>query len=203
MPQRKGLAAQPRRITVLRVLDVEKNRKARKYSRGELARRVLWGCMQPLFRFSPRPCFGWRRFLLRCLGARIGRHVHIYRTVTISIPWNLEVGNYAAIGDHAFIYDLGRITIGARATISHRAHLCAGTHDYTKSDFPLLRPPITIGEQAWVCADAFVGPGVTVGEGAIVAACAVAVKNVAPWTIVGGNPAKFIKERSLKDRVGG
>lgn len=178
-----------------RVLDVEQNRRAQKYSRGELTRRVLWGCVQPLFRFSPRPCFGWRNFLLRCFGAQIGRQVHIYRTVTIVIPWNLEVGEYAAIGDHALVYNLGRVTIGARATISHRAHLCGGTHDYTKVDFPLLRPPIMIQEQSWICADAFIGPGVTVGAGAIVAARAVVVKDVAPWTIVAGNPAKFIKER--------
>ena len=177
------------------MLDVKQNRRAQKYSRGELARRVLWACVQPLFRFSPRPCFAWRNFLLRCFGARIDRHVHIYRTVTIVIPWNLEAGAYAAIGDHALIYNLGRVTIGARATISHRAHLCAGTHDYTKTDFPLLRPPIVIGEQSWVCADAFIGPGVTVGAGAIVAARAVVVKDVAPWTIVAGNPAKWIKER--------
>lgn len=165
-----------------------------------MARRILWSCVQPLFRFSPRPCFGWRRFLLRCFGANIGRQVHIYRTVMISIPWNLEVEDYAAIGDHAFIYNLGHISIGARATISHRAHLCAGTHDYTKADFPLLRPPIRIREQAWVCADAFVGPGVTVGAGAIVAARAVAIKDVAPWTIVAGNPARVIKERLANER---
>lgn len=177
------------------MLEVEKNRKAQKYSRTELARRVLWGCVQPLFRLSPRPCFGWRRFLLRLFGARIGRQVHIYRTVTIVIPWHLEVRDYAAIGDHAFIYNLGQITIGERATISHRTHLCAGTHDYTKAEFPLLKLPITIEPQAWICADAFVGPGVTVGEGAIVGACAVAVKDVDPWTIVGGNPAKFLKRR--------
>lgn len=184
------------------MLDVAQNRSARKYSRGELARRVLWSSVQPLFRFSPRPCFGWRCFLLRLFGARVGRDVHIYRTVTVSIPWNLEVGDYAAIGDHTFIYNLGRVTVGARATISHRAHLCAGTHDYTKADFPLLRPPIRVGEDAWVCADAFIGPGVTVGAGAIVAARAVAVKDVAPWTIVAGNPAKFIKARVPNGRTG-
>jgi putative colanic acid biosynthesis acetyltransferase WcaF len=185
------------------MLDVAENRKARKYSRGDLARRVLWGCAAPLFRWSPRPCFGWRAFLLRLFGAKIGRHVHIHRTVTIWIPWNLEVGDYAAIGDHAFIYNLGPIAIEERATISHRAHLCAGTHDYTKADFPLLKPPIRIRGQAWVCADAFIGPGVTVGAGAIVAARAVAVKDVAPWTIVGGNPAKWIKERVPSDATKG
>ena len=177
------------------MLNVEQNRKAQKYSRMENLRRILWGCAQPLFRFSPRPCFGWRRFLLRLFGAKIGQHAHIYRTVKISLPWNLNVGDYAAIGDEALIYNLGLITIQARATISHRAHLCAGTHDYIRADFPLLRPPITIGEQAWICADAFVGPGVTVGEGAIVGARAVAVRDVAPWTIVAGNPARFAKRR--------
>jgi putative colanic acid biosynthesis acetyltransferase WcaF len=185
------------------MLDVEQNRKARKYSRAELAKRVLWGCVQPLFRFSPRPCFGWRALLLRLFGAKIGKHVHIYRTVHITIPWNLEVGDYAAIGDHAFIYNLGQITIEERATISHRAHLCAGTHDYTKKDFPLLRPPIRVRGLAWVCADAFIGPGVTVGAGAIVAARAVAVKDVPPWTIVGGNPARKIKERVPNDGTNG
>jgi putative colanic acid biosynthesis acetyltransferase WcaF len=176
-------------------LDVVQNRKARKFTRGELVRRVLWGVVQPLFRFSPRPCFVWRNFLLRCFGARIGRDVHIYRTVTVVIPWHLEVGDYAAIGDHAFVYNLGQIRIGERATISHRTHLCAGTHDYRRADFPLIKAPIEIGAQAWVCAEAFVGPGVTLGEGAIVGACAVAVKDVPPWTIVGGNPAKVLKQR--------
>ena len=157
---------------------------------------MLWGCANPLFRFSPRPCFGWRAFLLRCFGAKIGRQVHIYSSATIYFPWNLEAGDYSAIGEHAFIYNLGRVTLGARATISHRAHLCAGTHDYTKADFPLLRLPITIGEQVWICADAFVGPGVTIGEGAILGARAVAMQDVAPWVIAAGNPACVIKPRA-------
>src|ERR1041385_6115605 len=130
------------------MLNVERNRGARKYSSAEMTRRVLWTLAQPLFRLSPRPCFGWRRFLLRMFGARIGREVHVYRTVTVAIPWNLEIGDFSAIGDGALVYNLGRISIGARATISHRAHLCAGTHDYTKADFPLLRPPISIRDGA-------------------------------------------------------
>lgn len=179
------------------MLDVEQNRRAQKYSRGTMARRIFWILVQPLFRFSPRPCFGWRRFLLRCFGATLGRHVHIYNSVIIYFPWNLNAGDYAAIGERALIYNLGRVTIGARATISHGAHLCAGTHDYTKKDFPLLRPPIDIGEMAWICADAFIGPNVSIGEGAIVGARAVAVKDVAPWTIVIGNPARFVRKRPM------
>ena len=177
------------------MLDVEQNRRARKYSLGEMIRRVLWTLVQPLVRFSPRICFGWRRFLLRCFGAKIGRRVHIYSSATIYFPWNFEAGDDSAIGEGALIYNLGRVTLGERVTISHRAHLCAGTHDHTKPDFPLLRPPITIGSEAWICADAFVGPGVTVGEGAIVGARAVAMKDVKPRVIVIGNPARESKAR--------
>ena len=182
---------------VFRMLDIKKNRRAQKYSSGEMARRISWTCVQPLFRFSPRPCFAWRRFLLRCFGAKVGRNVHVYPSATIYFPWNLEVEEESAIGEYVFIYNLGRVTIGARVTISHRAHLCAGTHDHTRSDFPLVRPPITIGAKAWICADAFVGPGVAIGEGAIVGAGSVVMKDVKPWMIVVGNPARESKRREI------
>lgn len=162
-----------------------------------MVRRVFWALVQPLFRFSPRPCFGWRRFLLRCFGAKVGRNVHIYPSVKIYLPWNLEAGGHSAIGEDAFIYNLGLVTLGERVTISHRAHICAGTHDHSKADFPLLRPTIAIGNEAWICADAFVGPGVTIGEGAIVGARAVAIKDVRPWMIVVGNPARETKRREI------
>jgi putative colanic acid biosynthesis acetyltransferase WcaF len=179
------------------MLNVEQNRRARKYSSGEMIRRVSWTLVQPLFRCSPRICFGWRRFLLRCFGAKIGRSVHVYPSATIYFPWNFEAGNESAIGEHALIYNLGHVRLGERVTISHRAHLCAGTHDHTKADFPLMRPPIAIGPDAWICTDAFVGPGVTVGEGAIVGARAVAMKDVKPWSIVIGNPARESKRREI------
>jgi putative colanic acid biosynthesis acetyltransferase WcaF len=181
------------------MLDIEQNRRARKYSLGEMTWRALWTIAQPLFRFSPRRCFGWRRFLLRCFGAKIGRKVHVYASATIYFPWNLEVGDESAIGEHALIYNLGRVTIGPRATISHRAHLCAGTHDHMKADFPLLRPPITIGPDVWICAEAFVGPGVTIGEGAVVGARAVAMRDVRPWRVVIGNPARECRRREIAE----
>ena len=115
------------------------------------------------------------------------------------MPWNLEIGDWSSIGEHAFIYNLGKVTIGSKTTISHRAHLCAGTHDYTDRSLPLLKLPITIQDSAWVCADAFVGPGVTVGEGAVVGARSVVVKDVEPWMVVAGNPAIAIKKREMKD----
>lgn len=183
----------------LPALDIAANRRARKYSRSELVRRALWCVGRLAFRFSPRPCFGWRRFVLRCFGAKVGAHVNTYPSTWIYFPWNLAVGDWSALGEDAFIYNLGPITLGEKVTISHRAQLCAGTHDYTQPDLPLLKPPIAIHSQAWVCADAFIGPGVTVGEGAIVGARAVVTKNVEPWAIVAGNPAKLIKMRILKN----
>src|SRR6266542_3947892 len=177
------------------MLDIATNRQAVKYSRTEMGLRLLWSFGQWAFRLSPRPCFGWRRFVLRCFGAKIGGRVNVYPSATIYFPWNLDAGDESAIGEHAFIYNLGRVTLGARVTISHRAHVCAGTHDYTKADFPLLRPPIMIGSEACSCADAFGGAGVTIGEGAIVGARAVAVKDDRPWSIVIGNPAREIKRR--------
>jgi putative colanic acid biosynthesis acetyltransferase WcaF len=182
----------------LPTLDIAANRQARKYSLGELVRRVIWSLGRLAFRLSPRPCFGWRRFVLRCFGAEIGAHVNTYPSTWIYFPWNLTVGDWSAIGEEAFIYNLGLVTLGEKVTISHRAQLCAGTHDYTQPDLPLLKPPIVIHSQAWVCADAFIGPGVTVGEGAIVGARAVVTKNVEPWDIVAGNPAKLVKKRTLK-----
>jgi putative colanic acid biosynthesis acetyltransferase WcaF len=149
-----------------------------------------------LFRFSPRIFWGWRASLLRMFGATIGRKVHIYQSARIEIPWNLSIGDYAAIGDRATIYNLGKLSIGPGATISQGAHLCGGTHEYKKADMALVKAPITIGKGAWVCADAFVGPHVVIGDYAIVGARAVAMRHVDAWTIVVGNPAKSIGRRS-------
>ena len=178
-------------------LDISGNRKAAKYSRSELAVRFLWSLGQWLFRLSPRPCFGWRRVVLRCFGAKVATHVHVYSSTRIYFPWNLSVGDWSAVGEEALIYNLGPVTIGQKVTISHRAHLCAGNHDYRRPDMPLLKPPIGIKDQAWICADAFVGPGVLVGEGAVVGARAVVVRDVEAWTVVAGNPARCIKKRVL------
>ncbi|MGE4061425.1 MAG: putative colanic acid biosynthesis acetyltransferase [Sphingomonadales bacterium] len=178
------------------MVDVAANRSARKWSRRELAGRIVWVLATPLFALSPRPLWGWRRLLLRLFGARIGRDVHIYPSVRVTIPWNVRVGDGTAIGDRAILYALGQITIGARVTVSQQAHLCAGTHDWRQPDMPLVKMPIRIGDDAWICADAFIGPGVTVGAAAIVGARAVAVKDVPPGVIVGGNPARVLRPRN-------
>lgn len=169
-----------------------------RFSLGNKFKRLGWNIAYLLlFRTSPRPLFGWRRFLLRCFGARIGHKANIYPTTKIWGPWNLVMADYACLGPDVDCYCMDTITIGANATVSQYAYLCTGTHDISDPHMKLQHSPITIGASAWVCADAFVAPGITIGEGAVVGARGCVFKNVEPWTVVGGNPAKFIKKRVL------
>lgn len=179
-------------------LDINAARSARPYSTSEYLGRVLWALAIPLFRLSPRPCYRWRRVLLRCFGATIGREVRIHPSARIVIPWNLTIGDEASLGDRVLVYNLGPVRIGPRATVSHLAHLCAGSHDYLDPRLPLMRLPIEIGADAWICAQSFVGPGLSIGAGAVVAACAVVTRPVDPWAVVAGNPARFVKLRVMR-----
>lgn len=179
-------------------LDIAAARAARPYTRAEYAGRVLWALATPLFRFSPRPLHGWRRTLLRLFGASVGRDVSIHPSARIVIPWNLSIGDQSSLGDRALVYNLGRVTIGARSTVSHLAHLCAGSHDYLDPALPLLRLPIEIGSDVWVCAQAFVGPGLTLGDGCVVGAGAVVTRSVEAWTVVAGNPAALVRQRVMR-----
>ena len=176
--------------------DVSENRKARKWSHGELFGRLLWDLLhRPLFAWTPRQLWIWRRVVLRVFGAKIGRHVHIYPTVKIAIPWTLSVGDASAIGDGAIVYSLGPIEIGERVTVSQYVHLCAGSHNFLDPSLPLTKPEIKIADGAWICADAFIGPDVTVGARTIVGARAVVTKNLDAGLIVAGNPARVLRER--------
>ncbi|MBA3487513.1 MAG: putative colanic acid biosynthesis acetyltransferase [Lysobacter sp.] len=179
-------------------LNIAAARAARPYSRMEYLGRLLWALATPLFRLSPRLCHGWRRWLLRRFGATVGCDVTIHPSVRITIPWNLSIGDQASLGERALVYNLGPVRIGPRATVSHLAHLCAGSHDHLDAALPLLRMPIEIGADAWVCAQAFVGPGVVIGDGAVVAAAAVVCRSVEPWMIVAGNPARPVKRRVMR-----
>ena len=135
--------------------------------------------------------------LLRLFGARIGASCTIRRTSRVYYPWLLEMGELGCLGDDVVVYNLGMVRLGARSSLSQEAYICAGTHDYTSLAMPLVTAPITVGADAWICARAFIGPGVKVGDGSVVAACAVVTRDVAPWMIVGGNPAQVIKKREM------
>lgn len=158
--------------------------------------RALWMIVRGVvFKHTWHNWYEIRNGLLRLFGAKIGRSVKIRPSARIEVPWNLAMGDYSSIGDFGIVYNLGPITVGRRVTISQYAHLCAGTHDYTRADMPLIRPRITIEDDAWIAAQAFVGPEVTVGRGAILGACGVAMKSLEPMTIYAGNPAKAVKPR--------
>ncbi len=179
-------------------LNISKNRNSRPYASSEYFMRLIWNIISPLFKYSPRHLYFWRNFLLRLLGAKIGKKVHIYPSVEILLPWKLELGDEISIGDKVIIYNLGLITIGDRSTISQRVHLCGGSHDYTDQSMRLIRSTIQIGSETWICADAFIGPDLIIGDGSIVGAASVVTKNIPPWQVFGGNPARYIKKRILK-----
>src|SRR5690606_6506097 len=132
------------------------------YSRREYARRFGWLIVQAtLFRLPLPRAYGWRRWLLRMFGARLGAHAGIRRTVRIMHPWLLEMGDWSMLGDRVDVYNLGPVRIGNHTVVSQDAVLCAGTHDHTDPSLPLKRPPVVLGSGVWVAAGAFIGPGVT------------------------------------------
>jgi putative colanic acid biosynthesis acetyltransferase WcaF len=168
-------------------------------SRGNRVARFLWGWVyRLLFRPSPQFFYAWRRMLLRTFGAKIGHGAIVHPSVRIWAPWNLEMDDHACLAFGVDCYCVDKVSLGRRATVSQDAFLCTASHDIHDPATPLVTRPIRIAEGAWVFARAFIGPGVTLGEGAVAAACAVVVKDVEPWTVVGGNPAKVIGKRELR-----
>jgi putative colanic acid biosynthesis acetyltransferase WcaF len=145
--------------------------------------------------WTPPPLHAWRAMILRAFGARIGAGARVYGSVDVFYPPNLTVGQNAVIGWKVNVYCQGPITLGDGAIVSQFAHLVTGTHDIDDRGFQLITRPITIGANAWVAANAFVGPGVTIGEGAVLGACGVAFRDLPPWTVHAGNPARFIRNR--------
>lgn len=169
------------------------------FSLQNRVRRLMWDIVAfLLFKPSPKPLHHWRSFLLRCFGAKVGRGVHVYPKVKIWAPWNLELGDECGIANGAILYSQGKISIGRKTVVSQGAHLCAGTHDYTKPGFPLITMPIAIGDYAWVAAEAFVHPGVTIGEGSVIGARGVVSTDMPPWMVCAGHPCKPIKERRFE-----
>jgi putative colanic acid biosynthesis acetyltransferase WcaF len=161
--------------------------------------RYLWGIVSLIaFRASPRLLNAWRVWLLRMFGAKIGRNCVVHPTVKVWAPWNLRMGDYCALSASVDCYCMDVVILGDQVTISQYTHLCAGSHDIEDPTMKLVTNPIRIESQAWVCSGAFVGPGVTIGEGSVVAARGVVVRDVEDWSVVGGNPAKFIKRRRLR-----
>ncbi len=162
-------------------------------------KRILWFVVNAtLFRVMGGCVFkGFRNKLLRLFGARVDCDALVYSSCTIFAPWNLKIGR-ACIGPNTNIYNKALIEIGNDSVVSQGSYLCTASHDISSVMLPLKTASIRIEDHVWIASDAFVGMGVTIGEGAVVGARACVFKNVDPWTVVGGNPSKFIKKREIK-----
>lgn len=160
--------------------------------------RLLWqfACLL-LFRPTLRNAFAWRRFVLRCFGAKIGKGAAIYASARIWAPWNLSMEPHSCLGDYVDCYNPAPIRLGVGAIVSQYTYLCTATHDFNDIDHPLVVAPITIGDFAWVTADCFISPGTEVGQGAVVLARSTVLQSIPAWEVWGGSPARKLSERKL------
>lgn len=157
---------------------------------------LLWQLVQAtLFRLSPQPLYAWRRALLRLFGAEVGSGVLVRPSARVTYPWKVRLGDHCWIGDSAELYSLGPISIGANAVVSQKTYICAATHDSEDLAFPLLAAPVTIEPECWIAADCFVGPGVTIRHGAVVAARSTVRSDIPAGTVAAGSPATVRKFR--------
>jgi putative colanic acid biosynthesis acetyltransferase WcaF len=162
--------------------------------------RLLWKVVWR-FLFRPTPWF-WhapRRILLRLFGAKLGCGVQVMPSVKIWAPWNLTIGDYSTVSHGVDLYNVGRLEIGSHATVSQRAFLCTASHEIDHPNMPLTTAPIRIGDGAWVCAEVYVNPGVTIGTDAVAGVRSVVLKDVPARQVVGGNPATAIRERKISN----
>jgi putative colanic acid biosynthesis acetyltransferase WcaF len=166
------------------------------FSLGNRLRRLVWNvCWALLYRPSPRPFHGWRSFLLRLFGAKLGPDCHFYPGSRVWAPWNLVCADHVAAGNGVEIYNPATLHLDSHVILSQQAYICGATHDYNDPAFPLIAYPMRLGAYAWVCARASVAPGVNVGEGAVLGLGSVATKDLEPWSVYLGVPAMKIKDR--------
>lgn len=168
-------------------------------SRSNQIKRLIWTIVWGVFaRPLPRSVANsWKIFLLRLFGANVHHTSVVYSSVRIYQPWNLEMEEYACLAPEVDCYNVGKVIIRSHATVSQKSYLCSASHNVYSKNHELISKPIVIESQAWIGAEAFIGLGVRIGEGAVVGARAAVFKDVESWTIVGGNPAKYLKDRKL------
>ncbi len=166
--------------------------------RSAITVQIWWILQDTIFRWSPQAFYPWRNFLLRLFGAKIGKSVQFRSTVRVTYPWKLTVGDHVWIGDDCVFYNLGEITIGSSVAIAHDVYFCTGLHDYTRISFPIEQEPIHIEDEVWLPNDIFIGPGVTIGRGAVVGARSTVLKDLPPGMICYGYPAKPVRPREIR-----
>lgn len=156
---------------------------------------LWWFAQATIFKWSPQFLYGWRRFLLRCFGASIGKKVIIRPSAQITYPWKLTIGDYSWIGDDVSLYTLGNIEIGANVVISQKSYICTASHDYSSQNFDIFNDKVIINNKVWLATDVFVAPGVTIGKGSVVGARSSVFNDLPEMMLCVGTPAKPIKPR--------
>ena len=170
--------------------------------RSALNVQLWWFVQATFFQWSPQFAYAYRRWLLRLFGAKIGKGVIIRPSVTITYPWKVSIGDHAWVGDNVVLYSLGEIEIGNNSVVSQRSYICTGDHDFTQPDFPIRSRKITIGEQAWVAADVFIAPGITIGAGAVIGARSSVFMDMPAGMLCFGSPCKAFKKRVTQNLDG-
>ena len=170
---------------------------------GEKVKNMVWGMINStLLRFAPPQLAifrKWRVVWLRLFGAKVDWSASVHPRAKIEYPWNLTMGRQSSIGERAWVYAMAPISIGENTCVGKETYLITGSHDIGSNRFELITKPITIGSGCWLTTGVTVLQGVTIGDYAVVAANATVVKDVEAWTVVGGNPARFIKKRVIED----
>ena len=166
------------------------------FSRRNRLARVMWKVVWLLlFLPSPPPAHSWRCWLLRRFGAQVGSPCYVYNSVEIWAPWHLRMADHSTLGRRVICYSMAPVSLGERVVVSQGVHLCTGSHDYESERFQLFAMPITIGADAWVCAEAFVGPGISIAPGAVIGARSVVTRDQPAWMVCAGNPCRPLKVR--------
>jgi putative colanic acid biosynthesis acetyltransferase WcaF len=157
----------------------------------------LWWITYALF-FKPSPqiFYGWRRFLLRSFGAKVGKNVILRPSLQVTYPWKVSIGDNSWIGDDVVLYSLGEIEIGSNTVISQRSYICTGSHDYSSESFDIYSKKITIGNKCWLATDVYVAPSITIGDFTVVGARSSVFSDLPPNKVCVGSPAKPIKDRN-------
>jgi putative colanic acid biosynthesis acetyltransferase WcaF len=163
--------------------------------RSALVVQLWWLVQATLFGCSPQALYGFRRWLLRMFGARIGKKVLIRPSAKFTYPWKVKIGDCCWIGDEVVFYSLGDIDVGHSVVISQRSYLCSATHDYQRPTFDMVGSFVCIEDEVWVSADVFVAPGVRIGRGAVIGARSSVFRNLPPMMVCRGSPALPIHPR--------
>lgn len=180
-------------IQKLKIFKLPKNFRGR----NAIVVQCWWFVQSVLFRNSPQFMYGFRRFLLRLFGAKIGKKVIIRPTVRITYPWKVSIGDYSWIGDDVVLYSLGEIEIGKNVVISQKSYICAASHDYLQSDFPIFAKTVVIKDECWLATDVFVAPGITIHKGTVVGSRSSVYRDLPGNKVCVGNPAEIVRDRII------